>query len=1188
MDSGAFAEFLHQAHTTDSTRHWIIIKGWPAMRVHESLSRLRERVESGVGDTKVVGLTGTAQSYYLAQFIADLKRPSLLVLPDRKAAESVFKEVQFFMSMGNTEAAAEDRRVREFPPYDVTPLTGLSPHREVTTRRLEALYGLMSNDRPVVITSLEALFFRVLPKSSLVQSIEYLEVEEEIERDRLIQRLEVNGYERTSLVEERGDYAVRGGVIDLFSPLYSLPVRLEFWGDRLESVRYFDPLDQRSKLQLKDIILLPASEIMWGPENVKRARSMGRLPFQSENGGGFPGQEAWLNHFYASLDTLLDYLPKDGIVVVFDPARMKNVYEKTDERFRKDVEKFREEAAQKGSPFPEIEGVLVEFREMARHIENRQRVEFLELDFAEPGAEAETIRINGEFQLDADLEIRLSTRGRVSMAPLAEKISQWLETRGTVVLVSRTLQQANRLKEILENYEVRVDQVVQDWTEISQGPGLSICLGRLSKGFVWPEIGLYVLSEDEIFGPKRGRYHSRRTARADKLRWSSFSQLKAGDFVVHEDHGVGRYGGLSKMEIANNVNDFVMIEYAQKDKLYIPADRISILQKYAGAEQANPKLDRLGGRSWSVAKQKAKKSVKRIAKQLIDLYALRKYRKGYAFSQPDNYYREFEATFEHEETHDQIKAIEDVLADMTAEQPMDRLICGDVGFGKTEVAVRAAFKAVADGKQVAVLVPTTVLAEQHFETFTQRMGPYGIRVGNLSRFKTASQQTETLRELRAGRIEILIGTHRILQKDVAFRDLGLLIIDEEQRFGVKQKEALKRYRALVDVLAITATPIPRTFQMSMMGVRDLSIIETAPEDRLSIQTYFSKYDEALVTRAIQFELERHGQVFFVHNRVQSIDAVADHLRTLVPQARFAIAHGQMRERDLERTMMQFLKREIDVLVCTTIIESGLDIPSANTIIINEADRLGLAQIYQLRGRVGRSKEKAYAYLLISKDSVLTRDAEKRLKALMDFSHLGAGLHLAMHDLKIRGGGNILGFSQAGHISAVGYELYLRLIEQAVAELKGEEWQEDINPEINVDIPAYLPGDYVIDTDVRLNLYRRLSSLHEKTELKEMADEIRDRFGTPPPEVDNLLALVSLRMVLRGMGISRLDVGSNSLLLSLSPNPAVDTDRLVERVSREPQRFRFLSSNRLKVNVGRLPSSNGLSAIEEVIENLHLH
>jgi transcription-repair coupling factor (superfamily II helicase) len=783
-----------------------------------------------------------------------------------------------------------------------------------------------------------------------------------------------------------------------------------------------------------------------------------------------------------------------------------------------------------------------------------------------------------------DLDVTLSSKGRVSMAPLAERISLWLSSMARVVLVSRTEQQANRLREILGNYEVSVGQLVQGWPEVPEAPGLTICLGRLSKGFTWPDLGLYVLSEDEIFGPKTGSA-PRKKAKDRPLNWSSFSQLKEGDLVVHEDHGIGRYGGLLKMDIARKVNDFVLIEYAGGDKLYIPADRISILQKYVGADENQPKLDQLGGRSWDLAKQKAKKSIRKIARQLIELYALRKYRKGYAFSPPDNYFREFEATFEHDETPDQNKTIEEVLQDMASEQPMDRLVCGDVGFGKTEVAIRAAFKAVSDGKQVAILVPTTVLAEQHYESFRSRMKPYGVRVGILSRFKTRTEQSEVLAKLRSGEVDILIGTHRILQKDVQFRDLGLLIIDEEQRFGVKQKEALKRFRALVDVLAITATPIPRTLQMSVMGVRDLSIIETPPEDRLSIETYLTPYDEGTIVRAIQTEMERGGQVFFVHNRVQSIDAVADRLRRLAPRARFAVAHGQMNERELEKTMMRFLKKEIDVLVCTTIIESGLDIPSANTIIINEVDRLGLAQIYQLRGRVGRAKEKAHAYLLLSNGSNLTRDTEKRLKALMDFSHLGAGLHLAMHDLKIRGGGNILGFSQAGHISAIGYEFYLKMIERAIAELKGEEWHEDIDPEINVDIPAFLPGDYVVDTDVRLNLYRRLSGLREKEELEAMVEEIEDRFGPPPPEVRNLLGLVSIRVLLKKFGIKRLDVASDGLILTFSAETRVDPERVVDLVKSQPRKFLFLSDSRLKVRSGRLSPPEDLPKVEDAIESL---
>lgn len=1156
------------------------------MKDTNNLATLKGWIEDQEQTISVIGLSGSLRSYFFARFLADLKKPCLVILPGTKEAEKFFKELSFFTSAPDPQKQSGDMRLYEFPSYDISPLTGISPHREIVTRRLQALYALMTNQNPVVITSLEAASYKILPKDALVRSLEYFEIGEEVDRGLFLRTLETTGYQRVSIAEERGEYSVRGGVIDVFSPLYPLPTRLEFWGDRLESIRQFDPLSQRSKNHMTEMVLLPANEVIMDRNAIKRARSMGRLPMQTEDSMGFPGQEAWLNHFYPRLETLFRYLPQNGFITAIDSHRLEPMSKKVHERLLKDAEKYRKEAAEKNMPFPDIKDNFVPYQAIAECFEGHKRLELRELDMEPDEAAQKKIHIMGKFHMDDDLDICLTGKGRVSLSPLAEKIAEWLASRARVVLVSRTEQQANRLKEILKNYEVQVNQVVQYWDEIPEKTGLSICIGRLSKGFNWTDMGLHVISEDEIFGPKRG-LSEREKARKGALNWSSFSQLKAGDFVVHEEHGIGRYGGLSKMEVGGKANDFIIIEYADNAKLYIPADRVNIIQKYAGANERDPKLDQLGGRSWDIAKKKAKKSVKRIAKQLVELYALRKHRKGYAYSLPDNYFREFEATFEHEETRDQIKAIEGVLEDMTSEKPMDRLVCGDVGFGKTEVAIRAAFKAVSDGKQVAFLVPTTVLAEQHYDTFTRRFKDYSVRVGILSRFKTRAEQIGILGELRSGKVDILIGTHRIIQKDVNFKDLGLLIVDEEQRFGVKQKEVLKRYRSLVDVLAITATPVPRTLQMSMMGVRDLSIIETPPEDRLAIQTHLSHYDEALVTRAVDFEMKRGGQVFFVHNRVQTIDYVTDQLKQLLPKARLAIAHGQMKARALENTMMQFLRREIDVLVCTTIIESGLDIPSANTIIINEADRLGLAQIYQLRGRVGRAKQKAYAYLLISEGTFLTRNAEKRLRALMDFSHLGAGLHLAMHDLKIRGSGNILGFAQTGHISAVGYEFYLKLIERAITELKGEEWHEEINPEINVDLPAFLPGDYVIDTDVRLNLYRRLSGLHEKAELKDMVEEINDRFGPPPQEVRNLLELMSIRILLKNMGITRLDVGHRSITLTISQRTKIDTKNLCKLIDNKPNKFNFLSQSKLKIDIEPVTDPIDLKKIGLAVKKLAL-
>ncbi len=1155
------------------------------MPVHDKLTSLNKWIKEGHASANVIGLSGSEQSYFFSLFLKNLQKPCLVILPSRKEAKKLHEELRFFMSEPDVQMAPDGIRLHEFPPYDLSPLTGLSPHREIVTRRLQALYALISDKNPIVITSIEALFLKILPKKEFVRHLEYLEAGEEIERDMLLKKLEIFGYQRVSLVEERGDYSVRGGVIDLFTPLYPLPVRLEFWDDRLESIRQFDSLSQRSQTNQNEMILLPANEIIRDQYNISRARSMGRLPDEAKEGIGFSGQEAWLNHFYPELDTLFNYLPAEGLISIFDRHRAKSAVGKKREMFQENAVKFRKEAEAKGHPFPDIEGILIPSEEIAAQLENHQRLDFMELGLGFGGQPKKTIRFEGQFKFEDDLVVKLATKGRFSMAPLAEKISEWISSRSRVVVVSRTEQQATRLKEILENYEVAVDRVARSWAEIPNTPGLNICLGRISKGFTWPDLSLYVISEDEIFGPKRGLSRAKRKAREKAITWSSFSQLKAGDFVVHDDHGIGRYAGLKKMDIANRTNDYVIIEYAKKDRLYIPADRISILQKYVGADERHPKLDQLGGRSWGIAKKKAKTSVMKIARQLVEVYALRKYRKGYAFSPPDHYYREFEAAFEHEETPDQTKAIEDVLDDMTSDRPMDRLICGDVGFGKTEVAVRAAFKAVSDGKQVGLLVPTTVLAEQHALTFKKRMDPYSIRVGAISRFKSRAEQSEILGKLRSGKIDVMIGTHRMLQKDVKFKNLGLLIIDEEQRFGVKQKEVLKRYRSLVDVLAITATPIPRTLHMSLMGIRDLSIIETAPEDRLSIQSYLSPYDESLIVRALKSELERGGQIFFVHNTVRTIEHMTDQLKKLLPQARFAIAHGKMKERELEKTMMRFLNRDIDVLVCTTIIEAGLDIPSTNTIIINEVDRLGLAQVYQLRGRVGRSKEKAYAYLLLSNHSKLTRDAEKRLKALMEFSHLGAGLHLAMHDLKIRGGGNILGFAQAGQISAIGYELYMKLIERAIAELKGEEWHEDINPEINIDVPAFLPEDYVIDTDVRLNLYRRLSTLREESGLEAMAEEMKDRFGRPPNEVRNLVGIMSIRLLLMQRGISRLEVERNSLTLSFSQKKNIDSEKLIQLINNQPGKYRFLSQYKLKIETDMLSSLEDFHKIEKAIKNI---
>ncbi len=1125
----------------------------------DNLTIVKRGIKDKVKLIEVTGITGSALAYLLSQLLTEIVHPCLIILPNSEEAGRFYKDVDFFLSNQNNKG------VFLFPSHDISPLTGLSPPKELISQRIETLYALSTSTDPVVVTSLEALMTRLLPKEILLTSVDYLAINEEIDRDDMIKRLMTFGYFRTSLVEERGDFSVRGGVIDLYPPLYDSAVRVEFWGDTVESIRLFDPANQRSKADVKELTILPANEILLSSPHIKRARSMGRLPAGLEIGGGFPGQEAWIQHFYSHLDTIFNYLPKGGHICIVKSDNFTDKARSILEKLNKETGRFQDEALEKGKPFPQTDRLFLGMKELKETLDGYSRIDFFDLNI-DTGLRNVGLVVDFKESLGPAIEYDYKdiSHPKVSLAPLAAKVKTWIEEGYQIILICRTEQQARRLKEILLNYQLTAQEIIPNWSGIKRRKGLYICLGYLSQGFRFLDSALIIITEDEIFGKKGGRGRRTKRDKVQAIPWTGFSQLQVGDLVVQQDHGIGRYGGLSKMEIDSRVRDFVIIEYADNDRLYIPADRINIIQKYIGLDDKNPKLDRLGGASWRLTKKKAKRSIEEIAKDLVKLYAMRKFLKGFAFSKADNYYREFEATFDYEETPDQIEAIDVVLDDMESGSPMDRLICGDVGFGKTEVAIRASFKAVMDGKQVAILVPTTVLAEQHYQTFAGRFASYPIRIAVLSRFIPNSVQKRIIGDIGLGKIDITIGTHRILSDDIIFKDLGLLIVDEEQRFGVKHKERLKKYRHFVDVLAMTATPIPRTLHMSLMGVRDLSIIQTPPAERLSIQTYVAGFDEGIISHAIERELGRGGQIFFVHNRVQTIEMMADKLSRLVPRARIDIAHGQMKERGLEMAMIRFLAKETDLLVCTTIIDSGLDIPSANTIIINNVDRFGLAEIYQLRGRVGRSNVKAYAYLLISDGSTLTNDAQKRLRVLMDFAQLGSGVNIALNDLRIRGGGNILGFSQSGHIKAIGYELYLKLIEQTVAELKGEVWKEEISPEINTDLPVFIPHSYIEESDVRLDIYRRLSTIKDGLELKEMVREIKDRFGPLPKEVLNLISVIKIKIGLKKIGSTRLDIKDEYMIFSFSKDTHLSPPELADLVARNPENFCFLSDRKLKV------------------------
>jgi len=1141
----------------------------------DNLTAIKRGIKDKIRSIEVTGITGSALAYLLSQLLAEIDHACLIILPNSEEAGKFYRDLDFFLPHES------NKRVLLFPSYDIIPLTGLSPPKELISQRIEALYALSTSNDPVVVTSFEALMTRLLPKEMLLNSADYIAINEEIDRDDMIEKLLTLGYFRTSLVEERGDFSVRGGVIDLYPPLYDSAVRVEFWGDTVESIRLFDPVNQRSKTDVKELTILPANEIILSPSSIKRARSMGRLPTGLEIGGSFPGQEAWLRHFYAHLGTVFNYLPKEAHICIAKSDSFADRAKSVLEKLSNEAGRLQDEALEKGRPFPQIDGLFLGIKELKEALVGYPRIDFFDLD-ASTGIRKEGLVVDLKESLGPGMEYDYKeiSHPRISLAPLAAKVKAWIEEGNQIIFICRTEQQAGRLREILLNYQLVAQEIVPDWSGVGRKKGLYICLGHLSQGFRFLDSALIIVTEDEIFGEKKGRERRTKRDQVQAIPWTGFTQLQAGDLVVHQDHGIGRYGGLSKMEISGRVRDFVIIDYANNDRLYIPADRINIIQKYIGLDDENPQLDRLGGRSWMLAKKKAKRSIEEIAKDLVRLYAMRKFLKGFAFSKVDNYYREFEAIFDYEETPDQIKAIDDVLTDMESERPMDRLICGDVGFGKTEVAIRASFKAVMDGKQVAILVPTTVLAEQHHRTFKTRFGSYPVSIAVLSRFVPHSVQKKIVGDLRRGKIGIIIGTHRILSDDVIFKDLGLLIVDEEQRFGVRDKERLKKYRRFVDVLAMTATPIPRTLHMSLMGVRDLSIIQTPPADRLSIQTYVARFDEGIISHAIEREIARGGQIFFVHNRVQTIEIMADMLRRLVPRARIDIGHGQMKERNLEMAMARFLAKETDVLVCTSIIDSGLDIPAANTIIINKVDRFGLAEIYQLRGRVGRSNVKAYAYLLISDGSMITSDAQKRLRVLMDFSQLGSGVNIALNDLRIRGGGNILGLSQSGHIKAIGYELYLKLTEQTIAELKGEVWKEEVSPEIHTDLPVFIPHNYVEESDVRLDIYRRLSTIRGELELREMVREIEDRFGPVPREVLNLISVIKIKIGLKKIGSTGLDIKDGHMIFSLSKDTSLSAPKLVDLVANHPEDFCFLSDQKLRV-VSR--TKEPLATLEEAGE-----
>ena len=1133
--------------------------------VPEYITRIAAGLTDGERLLSVHGLEGSAPAYLLSRLVPESGPPLVVLTADQESADELCRELRFF--------APHPEGIFLFPAWDLTPFEAASPHPDLVGERLNTLLRLLDGRARAIVLPVACALQRVIPRQTLGEVCQYLVTGEEQEREELLARLVKLGYAHVPIVEDRGSFSVRGGILDIFPPDLAKPVRIEFFGDLVETMRLFDPVSQRSLEPLSELVLLPSREVIlseevlkgFAPRLKKRCDHLGigadrrrDLMEQLQHAIYPPGIDFLQPLFHPSLETLLDYAGDGAIRVGVDPAAI----EQAAEQFASDLEGALVRAELRDAVTCPPEELFLSPGELSSALDRGPRLTIPRLEIAGEGGTGLRLACHPT----ADLKPELSVEGDRVLAPLADRIVHWIAGGHRVLIPCHQAGQARRLYELLSHYRLPLEISEERFPGAAARPAgrVEILIGEISRGFRLEAERLVVIAEEEIFG-KRVKRRGLTEARKQQL-LTSLAELKPGDHMVHIDFGVALYRGLQHLCLAGMEGDFLLLEYAGGDKLYLPVDRINLVQRYVGAEGIEPKLDRLGAAGWEKAKAKARAEVQEMAAELLKIHAAREVQEGYRFSPADDMYREFEASFAFEETPDQASAIDQVIADMESPRPMDRLVCGDVGYGKTEVAMRAAFKAALDGKQVAILVPTTVLAQQHAESFAARLKDYPVRVEMLSRFRTPQQQKVILEGVKRGEVDVVIGTHRLLQKDVVFKDLGLLIVDEEQRFGVAHKEKLKQFRAVVDILTLTATPIPRTLYQSLMGIRDLSIIDTPPVDRLAIKTFVSRSSDELIREAVLRELRRGGQVFFVHNRVQSIGAMADELARIVPEARIVVGHGQMPEKDLERVMLSFMHGEANLLLCTTIIESGLDIPSANTLIVNRADTFGLSQLYQLRGRVGRSKQRAYAYLLIPGEGSISADARERLKIIQELTELGAGFRIATHDLEIRGAGDLLGARQSGDIVAVGYELYAELLDEAVRTLKGEAMPERVEPEIKLKVPAFIPEDYVRDPNQRLLIYKKLTQPADEAEVDDIRAELVDRFGALPMAAVYLLEIMRIRVSLKRLLVKEIELAGSDLVLSFHERTGVSPDAITALLRKDKGKYRFTPEFRLYARI----------------------
>jgi len=1121
-------------------------------------------------------LPGAALSLAIAEAASNAKRFTLLLTADSQSAERLQDELAFF---------APELPVLHFPDWETLPYDVFSPHQDIISQRIAALYRLPELTHGVLVVPITTALHRLAPKRFLLGSSLVLDIGQKLDVEQMRTRLEAAGYRCVDTVYEHGEFAVRGALIDLFPMGSALPYRIDLFDDEIETLRTFDPENQRSIDKVESIRLLPAREFPVRKESVTgfRARFRERFDvdfrrcpiYQDLSTGITPaGIEYYLPLFFDETSTLFDYLPEDTQVFSLPGI------EQAAEHFWKDVRnRYEDRRVDPERPLLPPAELFMPVEDCFAHLKSWPRV-VVSQDDVETGIGRE------RFPASRFPELAIDAKASEPLGALRRFLDEF---SGRVLFTAESAGRREVLLELLARLKLR-PQEVAGWPEfVGSQERLAITIAPLDDGLLLQDVAL--IAESPLFGQRimqRRRREKGRDAGENVIK--NLTELREGAPVVHIDHGVGRYQGLVTLEIDGQAAEFLMLQYAEEAKLYVPVSSLHLIARYTGSDDALAPLHRLGSETWQKAKRKAAEQVRDVAAELLDIYARRAAREGHAFADPQVDYETFSAGFPFEETPDQQAAIEAVRSDMLAPKPMDRLICGDVGFGKTEVAMRAAFIAVHSGKQVAVLVPTTLLAQQHYNSFRDRFADWPVRVEVMSRFKSAKEIQAAVQELAEGKVDILIGTHKLLQDDVKFTNLGLVIIDEEHRFGVRQKEQLKALRSEVDILTLTATPIPRTLNMAVAGMRDLSIIATPPARRLSVRTFVMEQQDAVIKEALLRELLRGGQVYYLHNDVKTIEKCAADIAALVPEARIGVGHGQMRERELEQVMGDFYHKRFNVLIASTIIETGIDVPSANTIIIERADKFGLAQLHQLRGRVGRSHHQAYAYLLTPPRKAMTDDAQKRLEAIANAQDLGAGFVLATHDLEIRGAGELLGDGQSGQIQAVGFTLYMEMLERAVKAIqKGEQPNLDQplggGPEINLRLPALIPEDYLPDVHARLILYKRIANATDEDGLKELQVEMIDRFGLLPEPTKTLVRLTLLKLQAEKLGISKIDAGPQGGRIEFAADTKVDPMVLIKLIQSQPKRYKFEGATAFKFQVPMERPEERFNTLEALLERL---